>query len=154
MQFRRIARPPVTHFQKWTELPLPEGVQTVQLSTKGTTEFAPLLKGTGVENNGYSDAVRWESSQNTLSTGGRPFGADRGFHLLGKSVTLESVTRAQVEALNGQFASYLPVTEGDLVASVLETYFERTVLVMRVEKIVPGESMTLKVRYFQRAKTN
>jgi hypothetical protein len=83
----------------------------------------------------------------------RPFGQERGFYRLGRDTSLENVSRTQIEALPKKFLSGVAIDPGDVYAVLLENFYDKTVMVMKIESYDPGRSVRLSFRYLARAKT-
>jgi len=158
LRFRRLQVRQADHFQKWISLTTPQGVQTVTLQKTAdsrTSVFLPFITKRADQGSHYYEDISFSDygpQDSYLRVDSRPFGADRGFFKLGAGRALESVTLAEIEALRGQFSHYAPLEAGTLYAVLLENYYNKTVMVMRVDRLQPG-STQLSMRYLARAKT-
>jgi len=158
LKFRRIKIGPADYFQKWVGLAVPQGIQKVVLEKTNdwlTARFYPFINKRGDQGSHYYEEIdfsAYSGSQDYLSTDSRPYGNKRGFYKLGNNVAFDSVTIADVEALKGKFDRDVQFTKGDVIAVLLDNYYDRTVMVMRVDEHKPNQSVELSIKYLERAK--
>lgn len=154
LKFKRIFVGPADYFQRWIDLSVPQGIQAVTLEETAnwlTKRFYPFINKRGDQGSHYYENM--EFYDNRLSVDGRPYGNKRGFVKLPRGTSLESVSIAQVETLKGSFESYIDLSSGDIVAVLLENYYDKTIMVMKVNQLTPDKSIQLSIKYLQRAKT-
>lgn len=157
LKFRRMKITRPNHFQKWIELGVP--VETQHMTLEGNSSkatFYPFINKRADQGSHYYESLYFGASQegkDYLAVDDRPFGKDRGLFKFGKNIALESVTQDSVESLKGKFERFATLEKGDVIAFLLENYYDRTILVMRIDDAQPGKSVTFSYRYLQRAKT-
>ena len=154
LRFKRITVGPADYFQKWIELDVPKGIQSFtleQTSNLLTKRFYPFINKRGDQGSHYYEDMDFYDAH--LRVDSRPYGNKRGLVKLSTGASLENVSLADVEALKGKLQSDQDIQPGDVVAMLLENYYDKTVLVMRVDSLVRDKSLKLSVRYLQRVKT-
>jgi hypothetical protein len=62
------------------------------------------------------------------------------------------MTVVDIEAFKGKFDRDVQFNKGDVIAVLLENYYDRTVMVMRVDEHNPNQSVELSIKYLERAK--
>ena len=159
LKFRRIKIGPADYFQKWVNLTIPDGVQKVILEKTSnwlTGIFFPFLNKRGdfgsSLNNEKIEFSSFSGNENYLRTDSRPYGNKRGFYKLGNNIPLDKITVAEVEALKGNFDNYMIFNKGDVIAILLDNYYDRTVMVIRVDEHKPNKSVELSIKYLERGK--
>lgn len=160
MKFRRIYNGPAPHFQKWINLEVPKEVQSVTLEGDWASEkaiFYPFIGKRGDQGSHYHERLYFGKSgpgeKSYLLADNRPYGNDRGFHKLKAGTSIHDPTLESIEKLKGQFRNEAEFSEGDVYALYLENFNDKTVLVFKVEKEIPGHSVTLSIKYLFKAKT-
>lgn len=158
LKFRRIKIASADYFQKWIQLSVPQGIQTVVLEktdNRLTTKFYPFINKRGDRGSHYYEEMgfsAYSGDTDNLTVDSRPYGNKRGFYKLGTNASLDSVTVADIEALKGKFDRSIEFNKGDVIAVLLDNYYDRTVMVMRVEEHTLNQSVKLSIKYLQRAK--
>ena len=159
LEFRRLGIKPVNHFQNWIPLTVPTDPVSVELRLDGgwqVATFLPFIAKRGDQGSHYYEDMSFESlgaGVDELRVDDGPFGKDRGFFSFGSGMKLENVSQAQIEALQGRLASRVTLKKGDVIAARLENFYDKTVMVMRVDDYVPGKMVRLTIRYLYRGKT-
>ena len=159
LKFRRIYMGPAEHFQKWTELKVTSEIKSLQFGKTDTfwqTVFYPFTDSQKIDG-GYMPSERlsfwWRDPQTpSVSVDIRPYGKDKGAVLLGRDLNLNSITVADIEKQKGNLISDLNFEKGDVIGLYLENYFEKTILVMKVEKAEPGQPLQLTYKRLYNAK--
>lgn len=153
LKFRRIKIGPAEYFQKWIDLAVPAGIQqtTLEYGQGQKGSFLPFINKRGDQGRHYYESI--DFTGDSLSTDSRPYGTGRGFKVLPKGTVFENVTGAQIEALRGKFDRDLPLHQGDLVAVLLDNFYDKTVMVMRVDGYAADKTVQLSMRYLYRGKT-
>jgi len=154
LKFRRIKIGPADYFQKWINLDLPQGIQSVVLEKTSnwlTALFYPFINKRGDQGRHHNENIDFYDQ--LLSVDSRPYGNKRGFYKLGQNLSIDNVSLADVEILKGKFESYIDLQQGDVIAVLLENYYDKTVIVMRVDVLKPDQSVKLSLKYLLRAKT-
>lgn len=154
LKFKRLSVGPADYFQKWIDLDLPQGLQSVTLEETSnwlTKRFYPFINKRGDQGSHYYEDM--DFSNNHLSVDSRPYGSKRGFFKLPSSSSIEGVSLADFESFKDSFQNYIEVNDGDIIAVLLENYYDKTVMVMKVDNVVNDKSLSLSIKYLQRAKT-
>ncbi len=158
LKFRRIKVAAADYFQKWFPLSTPQGIQSINLEKTSnwlTTRFYPFINKRGDQGSHYYEEIDFNSNSDSsdyLSTDSRPYGKNRGFYKLGENISFENISVTDVEALKGKFENYPRFEKGDVFAVLLDNYYDRTVMIMKIENRVPGQSVQLSIKYLSRAK--
>ena len=159
LKFRRIHLGPAEHFQKWVSLQIPDGIQSVKLEKSESSSsqiFYPFIGKTGLQGSHYYEQIHFNLAQygnpDRLFTDYRPYGKDRGFIVLGKNLDMDKVSVVDIEKRKGSFDNSVDLSEGDIIASYLENYYDKTIMLIRVDKLIVGQSVELSYKYLQRAK--
>ena len=156
LKFRRVAIKTVNYFQNWIELNVPQGNQSVFLEQDqnySKSVYYPFTNKRGDQGSHYHENMNFSADGDYLSVDSRPYGNKRGFYKLPKNTLIDSVTQTQIEALRGKFDRDVHFQKGDVIAVLLENYFDKTVMVIKVENHIPGKSVQLSVKFIYRAKT-
>lgn len=159
LKFRRIYLGKAEHFQKWVELKFPETIQSVKLeksSNSNARVFYPFIGKTGLEGSHYYEQISFNPSEygnaDRLFTDYRPYGKDRGFINLGQNKDINTITLAEIEKHKGSLENYADLKQGDLIAAYLENYYDKTVMLIRIDELKVGQSTTLSYKYLVREK--
>ncbi len=162
LKFRRIHMGKGEHFQKWEQLAFPAEIQTVKLEAEGRKSSFFIfdnLRG-DAPTSYHSDYFSWNPESSYLSIDDRPYGNEKGFYNLGKNVRLEDVNLETVKSVSGKFVRFLWYEQdqraekfevGDIIVINAENYYNKAIVAMRVESIEQNKSMTISVRYLDRA---
>jgi hypothetical protein len=160
LKFKRIYLGAPEHFQKWVSLQIPSALQKVTLEKADSSSkmaFYPFIMKRGDEGRHYYEQFYFTPAGNgypaSLMTDYRPFGKDRGFVSLGANFDFERLSVADIENKKGSMKSNVELKIGDVIAANLENYFDKTILVLKVEALTPDQSVTFSIRYLERAKT-
>lgn len=158
LKFQRIKVASADYFQKWQGLAIPQEIQKVVLEKTNdglAAKFYPFINKRGDQGSHSYEEIDFSAnagSQDYLSTESRPYGNKRGFYKLGNNLSIENVTVADVEALKGKFNRDVRFTKGDVIAVLLDNFYDRTVMVMRVDEHKQNQFVVLSIKYLERAK--
>ncbi|MGZ3768578.1 MAG: hypothetical protein ACXVCP_02440 [Bdellovibrio sp.] len=154
LKFKRIKVGPSDYFQNWINLSVPQGIQSVTLEKTAnwlTARFYPFINKRGDQGSHYYEQM--DFYDNLLSIDNRPYGNKRGFCKLPSGTSIDNVSVDEIESLRGKFNSQINLNAGDVVAVLLENYYDKTVMIMKINSLSPDKTIQLSIKYLQRAKT-
>lgn len=149
-KFRRMLVAAADHFQKWIELQVPAGVQTVTLdrSDWSKAQYLPFIGKRADQGRHYYEHFYLEE-EGRLRTDSRPFN-NRGFIKLPAGTAFENVAVTDLNRLSPE--TELTVAKGDVTIANFENYYDRTVDAVRVDEVT-DTTVTLSIRTLVREKT-
>lgn len=151
LKFKRISVGAADDFQNWIPLAIPQETQSVTLEileNQHTASFYPFNNRKPDVGFHHHEKVLFYS--NVLDA---TYGNKRGVFKLPAGTAINALTAVEIESLKGKFSSKVELATGDVIAMLIENYFNKTIMVMKVESLEANKKIQLSIKYLQRAKT-
>lgn len=139
LKFRRLADKKTERFQKWVDKPIWDGLSD-ELLHVDDPYFKPA------SSNGSN--INFNSIADTLYLTSNPYGKDRGFFNFGGKADIESISQQEIESRAGEFSAKVDIKQGDVIGVYIEDYFNKMILLIRIDTHTRGSYAQLTTRYF------